>query len=204
MIKNIIFDLGHVLVNVNYANFRNKLETDGVKEKLYNSFFTGGNYRNIGYEAGRIDTRQFVDKCVNELGLKMSGSEFADAFNDMFAEIKPMSSLVRNLKTERKYNLYLLSNTSPLHFEYIKARYEYINLLDNFALSYKLKSLKPEPEIYLKAMDLFNSKPEECVFIDDLEENCVGAEKIGLKTIQYDLNNHPKFEKEFGLRLRSD
>jgi HAD superfamily hydrolase (TIGR01509 family) len=204
VIKNIIFDLGHVLVNVDYSNFRNKLEADGVKEELYNSFFTGGAYRNIGYEAGRIDTRQFIEKCVNELGLKMSGSEFADAFNIMFAEIKPMSSLLRNLKAEGKHKLYLLSNTSPLHFEYIKTGYDYINLLDDFALSYKLKSLKPEPEIYLKAMDLFKSKPEESVFIDDLIENCQGAEKVGIKSIQYDLKKHDKFEKEFDLRLRSE
>ncbi len=195
MIRNIIFDLGHVLVNVDYAKFRNKLEADGVEERMYNGFFMGGNYRNIGYEAGRISTTEFVEKCARELGLKMSGSAFADAFNDMFSEIKPMSALVRSLAKEGKYDLFLLSNTSPLHFEYIRENYDYINLLSDFALSYKLKALKPEPEIYIKAMDLFRTNPVECIFIDDLKENCEGARRIGIKTIQYDLNDHPGFEK---------
>ncbi len=185
MIKNIIFDLGNVLVNVDYTNFKNKLESLGVSQESYTRIFTGNNYRNIGYETGKVTTAQFVEKCIKELNMNMSEQEFSDAFNDMFKEIEHMSNLVRELANEGRYNLFLLSNTSPLHFDYIKENFDYINLLHKFALSYELKSIKPEEAIYKRALDLFNINPNESVFIDDLEENCRGAEKFGIKTIQY-------------------
>src|SRR5258705_550007 len=115
MIRSIIFDLGNVLVDVNYDKFKKRIMADGVSDEQYNSFFIGGKYLKMGYESGRITTAEFTEKCITSLGLKMSASEFSDAFNDVFSKINPMSELVRKLKTEKKHNLYLLSNTSPLH-----------------------------------------------------------------------------------------
>lgn len=197
MIRNIIFDLGNVLVNVEYERFQNKIFACGVSEERYNNFFKGGNYRLLGYESGEINTGEFVSKCIKGLGLNLSDSDYSDAFNDMFSEIKPMSGVVRKLAGEGKYNLFLLSNTSPLHFEYIKAKYDYVNLLHKFGLSYELKSLKPDELIYKKAVEYLGVKPEESLFIDDLAENCEGAEKFGIKTICYDKNNHADFEMKF-------
>lgn len=196
MIKNIIFDLGNVLVSVEYEKFINKLLAKGVTEETYSNFFKGGNYRLLGYEAGEITSDEFITKCLNGLNLDMERNDFADAFNDMFGEIERMSSLVRELSENKKYNLYLLSNTSPLHFEYIKKNYDYVNLLNKFALSYELKALKPDDDIYLKTIEHLNIIPEESVFIDDLPENCSAANKFGIRTICYDKNDHAKFEKE--------
>ncbi len=196
MIKNIIFDLGNVLVSVEYEKFINKLLAKGVTEETYSNFFKGGNYRLLGYEAGEITSDEFITKCLNGLNLDMERNDFADAFNDMFGEIERMSSLVRELSENKKYNLYLLSNTSPPHFEYIKKNYDYVNLLNKFALSYELKALKPDDDIYLKTIEHLNIIPEESVFIDDLPENCSAANKFGIRTICYDKNDHAKFEKE--------
>ncbi|MCX7878548.1 MAG: HAD family phosphatase [Ignavibacteria bacterium] len=196
MIKNIIFDLGNVLVNVEYEGFRKKI-TEQTGDEKYDSFFRGDAYRLLGYEAGRISTDEFISRCISGLGLDMTEIEFADAFNDMFSEIKPMSSLLRDLNREDRFNLYLLSNTSPLHFEYIKENFDFINLIHRHALSYELKSLKPEREIYEKTIDFLNIKPEESLFIDDLEENCIAAEEIGIKTICYDKKNHENFLIQF-------
>jgi len=196
LIKNIIFDLGNVLVSVEYEKFINKLLAKGVTEETYSNFFKGGNYRLLGYEAGEITSDEFITKCLNGLNLDMERNDFADAFNDMFGEIERMSSLVRELSENKKYNLYLLSNTSPLHFEYIKKNYDYVNLLNKFALSYELKALKPDDDIYLKTIEHLNIIPEESVFIDDLPENCSAANKFGIRTICYDKNDHAKFEKE--------
>lgn len=196
MIKNIIFDLGNVLVNVEYERFINKLKANGVSDKTYMSFFKGGNYRLLGYESGGISTDEFITKCLSGLDLEMERNDFADAFNDMFSEIKPMSELVRDLSEEGEYKLFLLSNTSPLHFEFIKREFDYVNLLHKFALSYELNSLKPEDEIYKKTIEHLGIIPEESVFIDDLEENCMAANKFGITTICYDKNDHSAFEKQ--------
>lgn len=197
MIKNIIFDLGNVLVNVEYERFINRLKLNGVSDENYMSFFKGGNYRLLGYESGDISTDEFITKCLTGLNLNMERNEYAEAFNDMFSEIKPMSSLVRKLKDEGRYDLFLLSNTSPLHFEYIKEKYSYVNLLDKFALSYELRSLKPDDIIYQRTIEHLEIEPSESLFIDDLKENCDAAEKHGIRTICYDKSNHAAFEKEF-------
>lgn len=197
MIRNIIFDLGNVLVNVEYERFINKLKNNGVSDEAYMNFFKGGNYRLLGYESGDITTDEFVAKCLTGLDLKMESYDYADAFNDMFSEIGPMSKLVRKLKAEGNFRLFLLSNTSPLHFEYIKQKYDYVNLLEKYALSYELRSLKPDAVIYDKTIEYLGIVPQESVFIDDLKENCIAAEKFGIKTICYDKNHHIRFETEF-------
>ena len=197
MIRSIIFDLGNVLVNVEYERFREKIYQNGVSEEKYNNFFRGARYRILGYEAGEISTVEFTAKCINELGLKMTNVEFAYAFNDMFSEITPMSKLIRRLAQEGNYNLFLLSNTSPLHFEHIKEKCRFINLLQKFALSYELKALKPDASIYERTIDLLGVIPGESLFIDDLKENCEAAEKFGITTIIYDKNNHKEFTEEF-------
>lgn len=197
MIRNIIFDLGNVLVNVEYERFINKLKSHGVSDEVYMDFFKGGNYRLLGYESGDISTDEFITKCLAGLKLKMERNEYADAFNDMFSEIKPMSTLLRRLKDEGNYRLYLLSNTSPLHFEFIKKQYDYVNLLEKFALSYELNSLKPDDIIYTRTLDHLGVIGGESLFIDDLPENCEAAQRHGIKTICYDKNDHAKFEKDF-------
>ncbi len=202
MIRNIIFDLGNVLVNVEYERFQNKIFESGVDEKKYNDFFKGGNYRLLGYESGDINTEEFVSRCINGLDLKMSEAEYSNAFNDMFSEIEPMSAILKKLASGGNYNLFLLSNTSPLHFEFIKQKYDYVNLLHKFALSYELKSLKPDYAIYERAIKHLGIKPDESLFIDDLSENCESAEKFGIKTICYDKNNHSDFMEKFNSKVK--
>ncbi len=197
MIRNIVLDLGNVLVNVEYERFIGKITSRGVSKEAYMNFFQGGNYRLLGYESGDITTDEFITKCLTGLNLKMEPDEYANAFNDMFSEIEAMSSFVRKMKKEDNYRLFLLSNTSPLHFEYIKQNYDYIILLEKYALSYELRSLKPEPAIYESALKHLGIVPEESIFIDDLQANCDAAGKFGIKTICYDKNDHNKFEKEF-------
>lgn len=197
MIKNIIFDLGNVLVNVEYERFINKVLASGVTEERYKDFFKSANYRLLGYESGEITTEQFAQRCIDGLSLKMSISEFSESFNDMFSEINEMSSLVKELAESGKYGLYLLSNTSPLHFEYIKENYSYVNLLHKFALSYELKALKPDDEIYERTISHLSIDPEESLFIDDLPENCEAAKKFGIRTICYDKKDHDSFLKNF-------
>ena len=174
------------------------LDSDGVDEQKYMAYFTRENYRNIGYESGRISTDEFIKKCTSDLNLKVTAKEFEDAFNDVFSELKPMTSLLKNLASDGRYDLFLLSNTSPLHFDFIRDRYKFIEHFYKLGLSYELKAIKPEPEIYSRAIDYFGIiNTSESVFIDDLEENCKGARAFGIHAIQYNQNNHPEFEKTF-------
>lgn len=208
MIRNIIFDLGNVLVKVDYFKFKHRLAEDGVTEEMYNDFFgtqTGfRKYYGMGYESGLITTDEFVRKCREGLNLKMEHHEFCNVFNDMFFEIEPMKRVINKLADQGNYNLFLLSNTSPLHFEFVKRNFDFVNRIHKFGLSYELKSLKPDEMIFTRALDLFNAEPSESLFVDDLLGNCITAEKLGMKTIIYDQCNHAVFEKSFDSLLQQD
>lgn len=192
-----------MLVNVEYERFRYKMYDINVSEETYNNFFEGAQYRILGYEAGEITTEEFAYRCINELGLKMTNDEFADAFNDMFSEITEMSTLVKGLAENRNHDLFLLSNTNPLHFAHIKKNYEYVNLLHDFALSYELKALKPDDVIYERTIAHLGVVPGESLFTYDLKENCDAAEKFGFNTINYRKNDHKEFLRRFETLISS-
>ena len=195
MIKNVIFDLGNVLVKADFYKVREKLLQNGISEEEFMDVFARSNKIQMEFESGIINIEQFLDTCIELLNGAVSKEIFIECFNGMFDEITEMKEFLANLAGSRKYKIYLLSNTNPLHFEYILEKYNYVNLIENFLLSYKLGCLKPESYIYEKVIRENNLIPEETVFIDDLEENCQSAGKLGIKTIQY--KNYEDFIKDF-------
>lgn len=193
MIKNIIFDLGNVLVGVDFEKSRKLLISAGLDEKKLNKFFSLKTRKS--YESGKISTSEFLRMAYYGLGKKVSKAKLKILFTDMFAEITEMKKFLQKLQKGKKYRLFLLSNTNPLHFNYTRKNFPYINLVDKFILSYKLGFTKPDRRIYKTLLERYKLLPEESLFIDDLKINCLAAEKFGIKTILY--KNYPAFIKQF-------
>jgi epoxide hydrolase-like predicted phosphatase len=193
VIKNIIFDLGNVLVHVDFAKSRRLLLSAGVKEKDFKRFFTKKNRRS--FELGKITTNEFMDLAYYKLGKKVSKARLKLLFTDMFCEITEMKEFLQNLSKRKKYRLFLMSNTNPLHFNYAQNHFPYIKLFDVFILSYRMKMVKPDKRLFKAVINKYNLVPEETLFIDDLEENCRAAGDTGLKTICY--KNYRTFVKQF-------
>ena len=193
MIKNIIFDLGNVLVHVDFARLKSSLLTAGVKEKDFNRFF--GKRVRKDFELGKITADEFMDMAYHELGEVVSKSVLKKLFVDIFDEIPEMKKFLKGLGRQNKYRLYILSNTNPLHFNYARRRFGYLNLVDKFILSYKLRMIKPDKKIFKMVIKKYNLVPSETLFIDDLKENCLAAEDTGMKTICY--RNYGAFIKQF-------
>ena len=193
MIRNIIFDLGNVLVHVDFARSKKCLLSAGIKEKDFNSFFSKKIRRD--FELGKISTDVFMDMAYHKLGEIVSKSRLKWLFTDMFEEIPEMKKLLKNLAQKNKYKLLILSNTNPLHFNYGRKKFKYINLVNNFILSYKLKMIKPDKRLFRTVIKKHNLVPSETLFIDDLKENCLAAEDTGMKTICY--RNYGAFIKQF-------
>ena len=193
MIKNIIFDLGNVLVRVDFARSKKLLLSAGVKEEDLKRFFNK-KIRN-DFELGRISTSEFMDRAYIELGRNVTKTKLKKLFVDMFEEIPEMKRFLKQLAKEKKYRLYILSNTNPLHFNYCRKRFKYINLVDKFILSYKIKMVKPDKRVFKTVLKNFNLVPSETLFVDDLVENCKAAEDTGIKTICY--RNYSSFIKRF-------
>ncbi len=193
MIKNIVFDLGNVLVRVDFVKSRKLLIAAGVDEKCLNNFFSLKTRK--AYESGKISTPEFLRMAYYGLGKKVSKAKLKILFSDMFAEIPEMKKFLRQLHYEKRFRLFLLSNTNPLHFNYIRINFPYVNLVDKFILSYKLGYAKPDRRIYKTLLGKYKLIPGETLFIDDLEINCKTAEKFGIKTILY--QNYSSFIKQF-------
>jgi putative hydrolase of the HAD superfamily len=196
LIKNIIFDLGNVLVNVDPERFKEGLISEGVSEEKYEYFYEQWRRHNSihQFETGRMTQNEFLEFSLSILDGKLSKTKLIKQFNSMLVERDYMRQFLRNLISKNNYNLFVLSNTNPIHWNYGRKKFDYINLIKNHGLSYKLGFYKPDPRIFKKALRLFNIEPEETLFIDDSLENCESANGIGIKTIRYE--DFESFKKE--------
>jgi putative hydrolase of the HAD superfamily len=194
MIKNIIFDLGNVLVHVDFEKFRTGLLTAGVSEKDFNVFFNSNLVRGR-FEKGLLTTREFLRLAVKKLGNRLTQKQLVPIFQDMFEENPDMKAFLKKLVKNNKYNLIMLSNTNPIHYNYGKKHFQYIYLIKKRALSYKLKLTKPDNRIYVKVFKRYHIKPDETLFIDDKQINCAAAELCGMKTIHF--IDYESFIKQF-------
>jgi HAD superfamily hydrolase (TIGR01509 family) len=95
-----------------------------------------------------------------------------------------MYELVKQLS--EKYPLGLLSDTDPLHWNYIVENYPIVKFFPNPVLSFTCGMSKPDKKIFELAAKSVNTPPKNCVYIDDLPKNTAGAESIGIKAIKFE------------------
>ncbi|MCK4653886.1 MAG: HAD-IA family hydrolase [Candidatus Cloacimonetes bacterium] len=176
-IKNVIFDLGKVLIDFNFSSFWESIGTRGCER-----FLNEAEEPILLFEAGKISRISFFNKIRNIYNFEMSLNKFEKVWCNVFSENQEVINLARKLSGE--YNVFIFSNTDEIHFPYIWEKYPSLHFFgNNLMLSYKLNAVKPEIDIYLNAMNKFNLKPEECLLIDDRPVNINTAESIGMKGI---------------------
>ena len=184
MIKAIIFDFGNVICHFDNNIFLEKISsfTDKTASELndliYNSTDLSGQY-----ETGLISSDKFFNEITRRCGLTMSKTEFIKAYTDIFTPIQTTINLIRRLKGI--YKIALLSNTNKWDFEHIIKTCEVYNLFDAVSLSFKVKAMKPDNRIFLDSISKLRLKPEECVYIDDIESYAEAANQIGINGIHY-------------------
>ena len=181
MIQTIFFDLGDVLVKLDFDRaYRAAAELSGrspseVRRLLAEADLAGP------YERGEIDSNEFHHRCEVLLGLGLDFKAFARLWGDMFSSEQLVSpDLVEALG--RRYRLAILSNTNPLHYECLIREYPVLRLFPQAVLSYEVGAMKPSAVIYERALALTDSQPEECFFIDDRVENIEGAQVLNIRT----------------------
>lgn len=139
---------------------------------------------------GLISTEQFCDAARNLTLTTVSNHQIIEAANRMLVVI-PDEKKRRLLKLKAKgYRLFLLSNTIDIHWDYCVEKlfpYQGHNVEDYFEkvfLSQRLHLSKPDARIYEEVIRQAAIVPEESLFIDDLQENCIAAENLGIHTFQ--------------------
>ncbi|CAN5159361.1 HAD family phosphatase [soil metagenome] len=186
-IKNLIFDLGGVIINLDTSATVKALGKLGkITDDETVSIYTLEFFRN--YEKGLISDEEFRQ----QLQLKLSNCSAADinlAWNSMLQDIPP--GRLEFLKWLRNnYRMFLLSNTNQIHIDQVNiilknvcGAADFSHFFDKTYYSHQLKMRKPDTEIFKHVLEENILAAEETLFIDDSAENLTGAEKLGIHTL---------------------
>ena len=197
MIKNIIFDLGGVLLNLDYdltyANLSEVMGVDISTENIPAHIFK----IMLGYEKGEINTETFLWNFQKESAkLTPHPDKLIKAWNAMLLGWNP--SRFKFLEDLRKdYSVFLLSNTNELHLEWarrdLKKNHKIIGFetkyFDKVFYSHLMQMRKPELKIFKQVIKETGIKPDESLFIDDNMNNVKKAREAGLHSVCHNPEN---------------
>ncbi|TYB79652.1 HAD family hydrolase [Bizionia myxarmorum] len=182
MIKTLIFDFGDVFINLDKVGaMKNALRLFKL-----NTFSKEMTACNEAYEQGHISSEEFIGFYKNEFG-DLNETEILDAWNFILRDF-PMHRLefIKQLASDKKFQLILLSNTNALHIKWIQEQVPFYDVFkgqfDQFYLSHEIQLRKPNHSIYQFVLETNNLDPESCLFIDDTEENILAASELGIHT----------------------
>jgi len=178
-VTDVVFDVGRVLIDFSYDRFAAKLRQHGADCAGAEDFLRHVDL--IGYEHGRISSQEFLRQINALLKEALPDAELIAAWNDLFTPIREMLALAGRLMPH--CGVYLLSNTSELHWQHIRVAFGLDNICHDRLASYEVGAMKPAPEIFAAACQRFDLRPETTVFIDDLEANAQGAIACGWQAI---------------------
>ena len=179
--KNIIFDLGNVLILFDPSGYVNKSVSPEKREKFLDVVF-----KSTEWEKLDLGTLSYDDaKKIFKEKLKDCDSEVDMLFGDnLYSLLKPITKNAELLKSlKENYNLYILSNFHKESFETVSSKHEFFGYFDGGIVSAYHQCVKPDEKIYRLLLDKYDLKPEETLFIDDIAENIEAAGKIGIDTI---------------------
>lgn len=186
-IKNLVFDFGGVIVNLNRNRCIGAFAEIGVDvhEQLTNNYLHKDMF--MGLELGQMTAAEFRDAIRLLTPNKLTNRQIDDAWILML-DGAPDYKLEALLELRRTYNVFLLSNTNEIHWHWSEQHifsYEGHSLPDFFHriyLSYELHLLKPHAGIFEHVVADAGIRPEESLFIDDALPNCRTAGELGFRT----------------------
>ena len=179
MIKNILFDMGNVLIHFDRKVFLDRLNvSEEDKQLLLREVF-------LSVEWVQMDRGTLWEETAEPLMCRRLPKHLHEAVHSLVSlwdepmlPVAGMAELVEELKNNG-YGIYLLSNASLRQHDYWP-RIPGYQFFDGKVISADEKVMKPHPDYYRIALERFDLKPEECFFIDDVPANIEGAQYCGI------------------------
>jgi putative hydrolase of the HAD superfamily len=188
-IEVIFFDLGNVILPFNHYQIAEKLSRFSQKKKIqdpqriFSYLFNLQNGMINDFDIGKVSPLEFFLSVKKDLDLSISFEEFIPIWNDIFVEDREVCQIILSLK--KSWRLGLLSNTDPLHFNYILAKFPIMAAFEKWILSYEVGFKKPAIEIFQKAIEWAKVEPQKILFIDDMKEYIEVADSLGIQGIHF-------------------
>lgn len=195
-IKNIILDLGGVLLNIDYHLTINAFKNLGIKN--FDELYSQANQNNLfdNFETGHIKDHEFIDGIAKSIKNDISKEELINAWNAMLLDF-PIERLHFLLQLKEKYSTVLLSNTNTIHLDFfhnqLKEVHQIESLDNHFKHTYfscEMGLRKPNPDIFLEVCKREGFDPSETLFIDDSIQHVDGAKKAGLHAYHLDVKTN--------------
>ncbi|AKN32035.1 HAD family hydrolase [Clostridium carboxidivorans P7] len=182
MYKNIIFDLGNVLLNFKPKEYlKTKITEVNKVSEIYKEIFQSEQWAML--DRGTITEEEAINIIIqNSAGNEKLIKLAFENWYELLAPIEDSIKVLRDLKSSG-YNIYFLSNFHLLAFQYVTSKYDFFRIFDGGIVSYKERLLKPEVGIYKRIIEEYDIDPKESIFIDDTEINVKGARKLNFETI---------------------
>lgn len=186
-IKNLLFDLGGVIMDIEKDNCVRSFERLGLRNasEYFGEFSQQGPFALL--ESGTIGPDAFHEALRPELPAGVTDAEIDAAFCDFLTGI-PAHRLQALRELRKKYRIYMLSNTNPIMWgtkiktEFEKEGKEREDYFDGIVTSFDAKAMKPARRIFDYAVETLGIEPSETLFIDDSQANLDAAAALGFHT----------------------
>ena len=186
--KNILFDLGGVILDINVQATLKGFYDLGFPAELMQFPHSMTTDLFFKYETGKLDTDQFRNAIRESTGVEMSHQAFDEAWNAMLVRIPEERTALLKRLSER-YPLYMLSNTSSLHVKVFENMYleaagiSMRKVFTKIYYSHEIGWHKPDHEAWEHVIRDAGIKPEETLFLDDNIHNIKASQELGFQAI---------------------
>lgn len=200
VVKNIIFDLGGVLLDIDYSLTIEAFKSLGIED--FEQLYSQANQTSLfdDFETGKISPSEFCEGIIALSRLDLSEKEIEDAWNAMLLSM-PNERVKFLNEIGKNYRTFLLSNTNEIHIDAFLKIIKNENglsgldqLFEQVYYSSTLGMRKPHPETFSNVCELNNLIPEETLFIDDSIQHVEGAQIAGLRAIHLDVKSNNVIE----------
>lgn len=187
-IKNIIFDLGGVILNIDYQLTENAFKELGMQnfDEVYSQ------QKQIGlfdrFETGIISVKEFIKQIKQEANLAVDDQKIIDAWNAMLLDL-PTDRLKLLTQLKESHTTFLLSNTNEIHYnafceiaEKETGKASLNPFFKEVFYSHHIQLRKPEKEAFNHILLKHELKPFETLFIDDSYQHIASAKEMGINT----------------------
>lgn len=204
MITTIVFDIGNVLAEFPWRNYLHSFDfKKEAEERIAKVLFMSDIWREA--DRGVLTDEEILEACRKEI--PDLEKELLSVWENRIHIVKEFPyavSWIKELK-EKGYRVYLLSNYAKTTFAEAERTFEFLKYVDGKVISYEVKAIKPEREIYEELIKRYAVNPKEAVFLDDLKENLEAAKEFGFATILVEDKDSAKQKldallKEYGMK----